>query len=129
MLSGFLEQAAQRRYQRLLSAEPPEATTEQIRWARTRLRSAAGPTARKVLTATLDWQGVAFSDKEWRIAAACRLWLPSRTATAICQSESGNGQTCVEPTDPYGDHATQRRIGPHIHHKHSNASDQLRNDI
>ena len=84
LLSVFLEHAAQQRCQRLLSAEVPGATLEQIRRARARLRIAAGPSAGKAFTARLDWQGVAFSDKEWRVATAYRVGLSTRKATTLC---------------------------------------------
>ena len=63
------------------------------------VRGAAGPTARKAFTARMDWQSVAFSDEEWRIAAAYRLGTPIGFGATVCPSDDGEAQACAEPSD------------------------------
>ncbi|CAK0833281.1 unnamed protein product, partial [Prorocentrum cordatum] len=99
LLSKYLQHSAAARYADLLEGAAAR--------DRTRLLSAAGPTAGSTLTAELSLSGVALADREWVEAVRFRLGIPTPCPPgAQCLIEKTSTQElCLEQLDAHGDHA------------------------
>ena len=114
LLSKYLRHTADNMYSSLLE------TSDAMN--RTRLLSAAGPTAGASFVAPLSVPGVHFTDRQWTEALRWRLGMSQFGLQAYCQNEMGTTEEiCGEVLDE--DHAVECPRGPMRKRRHDDLAD------
>ena len=116
LLSCYLRHSASVRYSALLAQSRAS--------DRTRLLSAAGPTAGTSLTAPLSYDGITYSDRQWACALRWRLGVADTGPPQPCMNQGvASGEMCEEILDAQGDHAVECERGPLRNHRHNAIAD------
>ena len=115
LLSAYLGHTAASDYKALLA----RADNNQ----RTRLLSAAGPTAGTSFVAPLCTYGVHYTDRQWAEALQWRLGVVAPGCVQLCQNRKADEELCGELLDPEGCHAVICACGPMRIARHNDVAD------
>ena len=115
LLSAYLRHSATVRYNALLNRADER--------TRTRLLSAAGPTAGASFVAPLSTYGVHYTDRQWAQALQWRLGMSAPGPIQPCRNMKANEELCGEVLDPGGDHAVICACGPMRIARHNDLAD------